>query len=166
MATYQVAYNPTTKFVKIQPVGTALGAGFSNKGTFVHGDGEEDTPVVDAGYLGDDHSHVFYQHVQDLLYKAGVQDMASVKITIPAVTISTLPATKTLDLSLGETQILANTITPAFARVGVTYTTSDATKVTVDADGKITPVAVGSATITATANPGGATDTCVVTVQA
>lgn len=159
MSTYQVAYNATTKVVKVQPTGSTLGTGFTNKGTFDHDNDPDDQ-------LGDEVSHVIFQHVRDLLYKAGVLDMASVKITIPAITVTTLPVTKSLDLSLGQTQILENTVAPANARATLSYVSSDPTKATVDANGKITPKAVGSTTVTVTANPGGATDTCVVTVVA
>lgn len=46
----------------------------------------------------------------------------------------------------------------------VTWTSSDPAVATVDANGKVTAVAAGSATITATTADGGFTDTCEVTV--
>ncbi len=47
----------------------------------------------------------------------------------------------------------------------VTFTSSDTKIATVDADGKVTGVAVGTATITVTSDDGKYEDTCTVTVQ-
>ncbi len=82
----------------------------------------------------------------------------------PVSAISITPATKTLVAE--ATQQLAVATTPANKGVSVVYTTSDATKATVDAYGLVTAVASGSATITGTAvHDGALTDTCVVTVS-
>jgi uncharacterized protein YjdB len=159
MATYQVAYKASTKEAKIQPDGTAPGSGFTDIGSFDHDADLDDGLGIDAG-------HVYFQHVRDLLYAAGEQNMQAVTITIPAVTINVLPATVTLDISLGQTEDLATTPAPTTARTTLSYVSSDPTKATVSADGRITPVAAGATTVTVTATPGGATDTCVVTVIA
>lgn len=88
-----------------------------------------------------------------------------------AASISSLPATVTLDISNGETQQITTTATYEDAETAdvsadsrTTYATSDATKATVSASGLITPVAAGAATITVTHQ--GRTDTIAVTVQA
>lgn len=116
-------------------------------------------------------SHALWHHVRDFLFANGYLDPSiwAVKTDFVAVTsISTEPATKTLDLSSEPTVQAVTTFTPAGAtNKGLTYTTSDATKATVSATGLITAVAVGNATITVTsvADPS-KTDTVVVTIQA
>ena len=81
------------------------------------------------------------------------------------VTSITLPATASMTVG-GETLTLTPTVLPDNATdKGVTWTTSDASVATVDADGVVTAVAVGTATITATAKDGsGVTGTCTVNV--
>lgn len=69
----------------------------------------------------------------------------------------------TLSLAVGGESTLTATVSPANAtNATVTWTTSDATKATV-ANGKVTAVALGTATIIATA--GGKTATCAVTIS-
>ena len=69
-----------------------------------------------------------------------------------------------ISLHVEETEILTATITPTNATdTSVSWESSNATIVTVTG-GKITALRVGSATITATANDGGETATCQVTV--
>jgi len=63
-----------------------------------------------------------------------------------------------------QTMQLSASITPSNAsNKGVTWSTSDATKVTVSLDGLITGVATGSANITVTTADGGFTSVCSVT---
>lgn len=78
--------------------------------------------------------------------------------------ISVAPTTATLSISGGDTQQLTATLSPSGATGTVTYTSSDDTIATVSATGLVTPVAAGSATITASCN--GKTATCAVTVEA
>ncbi len=69
-----------------------------------------------------------------------------------------------VSLHVDETEILTATITPANATdTSVSWESSNTTIVTVTG-GKITALRVGSATITATANDGGKTASCVVQV--
>lgn len=162
MATYQVAYKASDGTVKIQPDGVSAGSGFVDIGSFDHFDDPDDE-------LGHNDNHVLFHHVQDLLYtEEGEQNMQRVSITIPVNSISSLPATQTLDLVEGGTQQIqiTNTILPAIAlNTAVTYSSSDPTKATVDANGLVTAVAVGATTITITAaDDGGASDTVVITV--
>jgi uncharacterized protein YjdB len=73
----------------------------------------------------------------------------------------------TLALTVGQTETLTATITPSDAK-DATYTwSSDNTAIaTVDANGLVTAVAVGKATISATANNGsGVKGVCAVTVS-
>ena len=70
----------------------------------------------------------------------------------------------TATLTEDESLTLTATITPDFmAGMMVTWSTSDAAVATVDANGKVTALTAGTATITATA--GGMQATCVVTVK-
>lgn len=89
------------------------------------------------------------------------------RATTTLTAIDVTPATKTLDISNGETQQLTVAQTPTDAGSSFTYASSDATKATVSANGLVTPVAAGTATITVTsvAKPS-VTDTCAITVQA
>jgi len=78
--------------------------------------------------------------------------------------ISILPATVTL--AAAATQQITPTFTPIDAtNQDIIYTTSAPSKATVSATGLITAVASGSATITATTEDGGFTDTVVVTIS-
>ena len=160
MTTYQVAYNPTTKVVKIQQDGDAPGSGFTDIGSFDHDFDPDDQ-------LGYNENHVLYHHVRDLLYKRNpsVQNMQEISIQVVKVTgISSAPPTA--NLANGATQQITNTFTPVDAsNRGVTYTTSNAAIATVSASGLITAGATdGVATITVTTNDGGFKDTVVVTV--
>lgn len=70
-------------------------------------------------------------------------------------------------IAVGGTETLTVSYTPADANTGkgITWSSSDQSKAIVDNSGKVTGVAVGTATITATSE-GGKTATCDVTVQA
>ena len=81
---------------------------------------------------------------------------------VVAVTSVTLNKTE-LTLTEGEAETLTATVKPDDATdKTVTWTTSDASIATVDANGKVTAVKEGSATVTATADDKSAT--CVITV--
>ena len=72
-----------------------------------------------------------------------------------------------MELVVGEGKTLTATITPADAtNQNVAWTSSDATVATVDDNGKVTAVKVGTATVTVTTQDGGKTATCRVTVKA
>ena len=80
----------------------------------------------------------------------------------PVATSVTLNKTTT-SIKVGANETLTATVTPEGASQTVTWSSSDDTKATVDASGKVTAVAEGTATITAkTANNKSAT--CTVTV--
>ncbi len=71
----------------------------------------------------------------------------------------------TLELKVGKTATLTVTVSPADAvDKTVSWTSSDAGVATVDANGKVTAVKAGKATITVTTTDGNKTATCEVTV--
>ena len=72
-----------------------------------------------------------------------------------------------LTMNVGETSTLTATVAPSDAfNKDVTWSSSDEAIATVAADGKVTAVAEGTATITATSAEGNYTATCAVTVLA
>ncbi|MCL2041407.1 MAG: glycine-rich protein [Bacteroidales bacterium] len=71
---------------------------------------------------------------------------------------------QTLTLVVGAEETLIATVLPVNAGVKDVFWTSSDPAVTVDANGKVTAMSAGSATITVTTVDGGFTDTCVVTV--
>ncbi|MCQ2114270.1 MAG: Ig-like domain-containing protein [Bacteroidaceae bacterium] len=86
-------------------------------------------------------------------------------VTIHVTGISVNPATTTV--LAGQTKKLEVTITPADAmNKNVKWTSDDESVATVDANGLVTTLKAGTATIKATSEDGGFTDNCVVTVKA
>ena len=83
-------------------------------------------------------------------------------IVVTGITVA--PTSATLSIAGGDTQQLIATLQPSGATGTITWTSSDDTIATVSATGLVTPVAVGSDTITATCE--GFTATCAVTVEA
>lgn len=84
--------------------------------------------------------------------------------TLPIVVTGVTLNKTTLAKIVGETEKLTATVAPVNATdKTVTWTTSDDKKATVGADGTVTAIAAGSATITAKA--GTKTATCEVTVK-
>lgn len=161
MPTTQVAYNPTTKVVKLQMPGDAPGAGFTDIGDAVHEESNDGLGVTAA------HNHVLWHHVRDLVLASASkeQNMQAVSITGDRVTsIDVTPATATL--APAATQQLTVAYTPAAAyNRRVTYESSDVTKATVNATGLVTAVATGSATITIRGEDSGVIDTVDITVS-
>lgn len=155
----QIAFNATTKVVKLQMPGDTPGAGFEDLGDVDHQSGTDPLGVTAAD------NHVLFHHVRDLLYKEGELDMQSAPITGDRVTsIDVTPATDTL--AALETQQLTVAYTPATAyNRRVTYESSDVTKATVSAAGLVTGVATGSATITIRGEDSGVIDTVAITVS-
>lgn len=93
-----------------------------------------------------------------------VQVMIDIEEGKPAPTsVDVSPASASI--VVGATQQLTATVSPAEALQTVTWSTSDATKATVNSSGLVTGVAAGSATITATTVTGPTTtDTSSITV--
>lgn len=162
MSTFQVAWNATTKVVKVQKDGDAPGAGFTDIGSFDHVSDPDDE-------LGAGENHVLFHHVRDLLYLAGVENLQFIEIQYPyLVGISASPAGP-VALDNAATQQLTITFDPVTApNRTVSYVSSDITIATVSASGLITADAVneGQTIITVTSEEGGFTDTVVVDVAA
>ena len=95
---------------------------------------------------------------------------ATCKVTVKAATIAVTGVTlnkTTLTLETSASETLTATVAPAEAtNKNVTWKSSNAAIASVDANGKVTGVAVGEATITVTTQDGGKTATCKVTVKA
>lgn len=128
------------------------------KGKFVNGSWEKGSAkgiVVDTRYNLADVTN-YFNSVQ-------TPDTIQPIAPAPAVTgIGVTPSSATVEAG-GEVQLVA-TLSPAGATGTVTWETSDDTIATVDENGKVSALAEGSATITATC--GSYTDTCAVTVEA
>lgn len=96
---------------------------------------------------------------------AGVQGAAAGAATVPVTGVALNKTTATI--TVGGSDTLTATITPADAgNKSVTWTSDNTVVATVDQDGKVTAVAAGAATITATTADGAYKATCAVTVQA
>lgn len=93
--------------------------------------------------------------------RVGVVRRPAGDVSVTGVTLNKT----TLKLSKGTSETLTATIAPANAtNKKVTWTSSDPAVATVDASGKVTGVAKGTATITVTTEDGGHTATCAVEV--
>ena len=93
--------------------------------------------------------------------RVGVQRRPAGDVSVTGVTLNKT----TLTLSKGASETLTATVAPTNAtNKKVTWTSSDPAVATVDASGKVTGVANGTATITVTTEDGGYTATCAVEV--
>lgn len=110
--------------------------------------------VVDARYGLVDFTNFFTQ----------VQTPDTVQASNPPSVSGIGVAPSTLALVEGDVAQLEATLYPAGATGTITWSSSDDATAEVDADGIVTAVAAGTATITATCS--GKTDTCAVTVTA
>ena len=132
MPTYKLAYNATTNKAIILDEADALPAGSTSAGTFVHGDGDK---------VGDVPTHALFHHVQDLLGKLGVLDMASVVIDYQSDHTQVLGLIlnfTTCVLEVGDTKQIEATLIPQNATVqDCIYTSQDESKVTVSSTGLI-----------------------------
>lgn len=100
--------------------------------------------------------------------KADPDKQGSCEITViqdPTLKGIALSATE-LNLKVGQAQTLTVIYTPSYAsNKNVTWTSDDSSVATVSAEGKVTALAEGSATVTATSEEGGFTASCAVTVS-
>ena len=127
------------------------------KGKYVNGAWEKSGVkgiVVDARYDLVDFTNFFTQ----------VQTPDTVQASNPPSVSGIGVAPSTLALVEGDVAQLEATLYPAGATGTITWSSSDDATAEVDADGIVTAVAAGTATITATCS--GKTDTCAVTVTA
>ena len=151
---YRINWHAATRRVLLESNANAApaaigGAGMTNLGTFEHDNKDEESTGLN-GMQGLADNHVLFHHVQDVLYKQGVQDMQSVKIYVDrprAISIGT----GTLTVAVGANSApLATTATPSGVKdKAVTFTSSDPTKATVDEKGVVHGVTAGTAVITA-----------------
>ena len=94
--------------------------------------------------------------------RVGVVRRPAGDVSVTGVTLNKT----TLKLSKGASETLTATVAPTNAtNKKVTWTSSDPAVATVDASGKVTGVAKGTATITVTTEDGGHTATCAVEVM-
>ena len=92
---------------------------------------------------------------------------ASCAVTVNAIPVSGVSLKSSTSLEVGGTETLYATITPANAtNQNVTWNSSDTGVATVSANGLVTAVAAGTATITVTTADGNKTAACTVTVTA
>ena len=125
------------------------GTGMSDLGTFQH-DNETEQSTGLNGMQGLADNHVLFHHVQDALYKQGVQDMQSVKIYVNR-TRSISIGSGTLTVAVGANSAPLNvTVTPSGSTdKEVVYTSSNTAVATVNSKGVVHGVAAGNAAITA-----------------
>ena len=151
---YRINYHAASKLIRLESgSGSApaaiSGGGYTSLGTFRHdNDAEASTGLNGMQGLAD--NHVLYHHVQDALYKQGVQDMKSVKIYVDRPRSISI-GTGTLNVAVGANSAPLNvTATPSGATdKEVIYTSSDTAKATVNEKGVVHGVAAGNAVITA-----------------
>ena len=185
--------NPTGSSTEIQPYAQGTGGqgstytalvvpGYDDSGaTFITlTDGENNTlevkgiPELEAGYsytynlvVGKNRIEVASVTVTDWTTGETLDGgQAQEQLSVPVTSI-TLNKTET-SITAGQTETLSvSSVTPDDATdQTVTWSSDKEAVATVDADGKVTAVALGTANITATANDGsGVTATCAVTVS-
>lgn len=154
MPIYDVFKKDATKEIFIREDGGAAPAGSVAFGTFT--DVEDNTDP-----------NVPFHYIRDLLFNAGEKDPSAWNIKRLATAISADPAAKNLDLSAAETLQIKVSFTPYdVADEACTFVSSDPTKATVNAQGLVTPVAVGATNITVTNTASGKTDVVAITVVA
>jgi uncharacterized protein YjdB len=97
----------------------------------------------------------------------GVKTYCDVIVTNTAVAVTGMSISKArTTLAVGNTETLSAAVIPLSAtNKSISWSSSDDTKASVDAGGKVTAVAAGEATITATSADGSKTAVCVVTVM-
>ena len=98
--------------------------------------------------------------------ETGYYYKSTLTVKVPTVGVTGVTLNKTtLPLTGGDTETLTATVAPTDAsNKAVTWKSSKESVATVDADGKVTAVGAGTATITVTTTDGEKTATCKVTV--
>jgi uncharacterized repeat protein (TIGR02543 family) len=114
---------------------------------------ENETEITTEGVYS------FSMRAEDVSLTANFQEVETIQVT--GVSLNTAEIT----LTEGETETLEATVEPGNAtNQAVTWSSSDGAVATVDEEGLVTAIAVGTATITVTTVDGGKTDTCEVIV--
>lgn len=151
---YRINWHAATRRVLLESnanaAPAAIGGAYTSLGTFEHDNEEEESTGLN-GMQGLADNHVVYHHVQDVLYKQGVQDMQSVKIYIDRPRSISI-GSGTLNVAVdADSAPLTVTVTPAGATdKEVTFSSSDEAVATVNDKGVVHGVAAGNAVITAT----------------
>ena len=130
--------------------------GFTYPGHIVkaskNSEGNEPDTIYDPAKLTPEGNETAYKYVQ-------------VSPTSGTV-ITGIKLNKELSMKVGATETLTPVFTPTEpSEKTVTWTSSDETIATVEQNGKVTAVGLGTATITVLTKDGGYTDTCTVTVS-
>ena len=130
--------------------------GFTYPGHIVkaskNSEGNEPDTIYDPAKLTPEGNETAYKYVQ-------------VSPTSGTV-ITGIKFNKELSMKVGATETLTPVFTPTEpSEKTVTWTSSDETVATVEQNGKVTAVGLGTATITVLTKDGGYTDTCTVTVS-
>lgn len=99
--------------------------------------------------------------------ETGYYYVSTLTVKVPTVGVTGVTLNKTtLPLTVGDTESLTATVAPTDAsNKAVTWKSNKESVATVDANGKVTAVAAGEATITVTTTDGSFTATCTVTVS-
>lgn len=104
-------------------------------------------------------AHVAWINDQGQTYYDALEDALYPPVPVSSVTVT--PSTFQLS-SIGATQQLTATIAPSSAQATVTWSSSDTSVATVSESGLVTSVAVGTATITASAGGVDGTAACTI----
>ncbi len=98
----------------------------------------------------------------------GYTSQCSITVNAKVYPVTGVSLSKTsLTMTEGDTQTLTATITPSNAsNKSVSWTSSNSTVASVDANGKVTALKAGTATITVRTSDGGYTSQCSITVNA
>lgn len=113
-------------------------------------------------------SGTFYFDVKASNLWGSDTERVCVTVKVPTVSVNSVSlSSSSLSLNPGNTSLLTYTINPANAtNKAVTWSSSNTAVATVDSNGLVTAVAIGTSTITATTQDGSKTATCGVTVTA
>lgn len=108
-----------------------------------------------------------YTSVQVKTEDGEFTDNCIVTIKASIVHVSMVTIDETLSLEIGDSTDLSVTISPSNAEnKNVSWSIDNSNIASIDQDGHVTANAIGAATITATSEDGGLTDTCALTVTA
>ena len=150
---YRINWHPSSRRILLESnanaAPAAIGGAYTNLGTFEHDNEDEESTGLN-GMQGLADNHVLFHHVQDALYKQGVQDMQSVKIYVNR-TRSISIGSGTLTVAVGANSAPLNvTVTPSGSTdKEVVYTSSNTAVATVNSKGVVHGVKAGNAVITA-----------------
>lgn len=150
---YRINWHAASKTILLEsgsgsPPAAISGGGHTSIGTFEHGPDPDDESL--AGMQDFTENHVLYHHVQEALYKIGIQDMQRLTILRDAPRTISI-GSGTINVEVGDdTAALTATYVPANTpEKELIFTSSDVTKATVNEDGVVHGVAIGTAVITA-----------------